>query len=94
MTDQKWREAGWASPDAVLAALTQERLRTYQVYAVLDRLNALKPEQFKTGQGHLPAAFREIDFRKAFETVVNLVAEIEEASGYNTRSTPPVAGDA
>ena len=60
-------------------------------WLVLDRANALNPADFKTGQGHLPPAFRDVNFRQAFQTAIDLLNDIEQASGYLTRPTPPEA---
>jgi hypothetical protein len=61
-------------------------------WGVLDRANALNPADFKTGQSHLPPAFREVDFKEAFRTVLDLLNDIEQASGYPTRVTSPESG--
>ena len=63
--------------------------RLAATWDVLDRANALKPADFKTGQNHLPPAFREVDFQEAFRTVLDLLNHIEHASGYDTRVTSP-----
>lgn len=67
--------------------------RLAEVWDALDRANALHPDQFKTGQGHLSPAFREVNFRAAFEALVGIVNQIENASGYATRPIPPEGSD-
>ena len=75
----------------ILAALDradQAEGRLAEVWDALDRANALHPDQFKVGQDHLPPAFREVNFRAAFETLIGIVNQIENASGYATRPLP------
>lgn len=50
--------------------------RVAEAREVLDKINALRPDQFKTDQ-HLPPAFREIDHRAAFMALAGLVNELE-----------------
>lgn len=40
--------------------------------------NALDPADFKTGQNHLPPAFREINFRDAFMALAHIIEQIEK----------------
>lgn len=54
-------------------------------WEALDKASALRPDDFKTGQDHLPPAFREVDFRAAFKAMVDVVNDIERASGYADR---------
>ena len=40
--------------------------------------DALRPEDFKTGQNHLPPAFREINYRDAFSALAHIIEQIQE----------------
>jgi hypothetical protein len=70
-----------------------EAARLRAVWAALDKANALNPGSFKTGQGHLPPAFREVNFRAAFKALIDIVNEIEAASGYADRRAPRATCD-
>lgn len=76
---------------AVTAALRACAINDEAAEAVLDRVrasiakaNALRPEDFKTGQDHLSLAFREINFRDAFTALAEILNQIE-----SDVSTPP-----
>jgi len=50
-----------------------------RVREVVAMANALDPDDFRTGQNHLPPAFRVIDYYKAFMTLAGLIELIERA---------------
>ena len=59
-------------PEASDAAKLQ---RVRELVAAAD---ALRPEDFKTGQNHLPPAFREINYRDAFSWLAHIIEQIQE----------------
>lgn len=82
VSHEKWREAGWASPDEIFAALTDDRLRLAKVRAVVaeaQEMGRRGPGQFRTGQEHLPPAFREVNWEAAFKAVAALLTKVEDA---------------
>jgi hypothetical protein len=48
-----------------------------ELKALIAKANQLTPDDFRKGQDHLPRAFREIDYRAAFEALVGIFNEIE-----------------
>lgn len=59
---------------ALTLARTLQRVRE-----ALAKANAMQPDNYRTGQDHLPRAFREVDYQRAFLDLIPVVNEIEAA---------------
>jgi hypothetical protein len=52
----------------------------------LREIDAMEPDDFKTGQGHVSPAFREVNFRDAFKHVVRIVNRVLHNTDENGRA--------
>lgn len=53
--------------------------------SALEELDSLRPDDFRTGQGHLTPAFREVNFRDAFRAVCRIVNGVLHGTDENGR---------
>lgn len=53
--------------------LADHEAETSRLRVALEEIDSLDPESFKTGQEHLGPAFRQVDFRSAFQAVARIV---------------------
>lgn len=63
---------------ACLDEAAEDALRA-RLEPLLAKANGMRPDHFRTGQDHLPPAFREIDFKAAFLALAEVFNEIEAA---------------
>jgi hypothetical protein len=80
----KWRSIDYdrnALIDDIRAVLDAENITSPlgRVRELVAAADALSPDDFKTGQNHLPPAFREINYRDAFMALAHIMEQIEEA---------------
>lgn len=59
--------------ERIKALLAPERAEAARLKAALEELDALDPDDFKTGQSHLSPAFREVNFKEVVRTVIRIV---------------------
>ncbi|HET7386876.1 MAG TPA: hypothetical protein VFJ19_09475 [Nocardioidaceae bacterium] len=55
------------------ALLEDAEAEVQRLRAALNEIDRMDPDDFRTGQDHLLPAFREVNFRAAFERVVRIV---------------------
>jgi hypothetical protein len=70
-------EYGWHARDCPVRA-ADPQAQVARVRELVAAADALRPEDFKTGQDHLPPAFRETNFHDAFMALAHIVEQIEE----------------
>jgi hypothetical protein len=66
------------SPLAIAVDADGDAARLQRVRELVAAADALRPEDFKTGQNHLPPAFREINFHDAFSALAHIIEQIQE----------------
>jgi len=59
--------------ERIKALLAPERAETARLRAALEEIDALDPDDYKTGQAHLSPAFREVNFKEVVQTVIRIV---------------------
>jgi hypothetical protein len=76
---------GCTAPPAPKEPEASDATKLAKVRELVAAADALRPEDFKTGQNHLPPAFREINYRDAFMALAHLMEQIEEVVGEGDR---------
>ena len=66
---EQWRTAY----ELKLQDFARETLRASRLRTAMDALDTLDPDDFRTGQEHLPLAFREVNYRVAMLAVSRIV---------------------
>lgn len=70
-TTEEWR----AAYESKVQDFARETLRASRLRAALDAVEALDPNDFRTGQDHLPRAFREVNYKAVVLRISEIVDE-------------------